>query len=74
MVHLVFSGQANRSILKGRIIHSIDAFYCAEIDANVYGDHYRAHKCRPGRNAAIVLNRRLKRCFKMFPLSVVLIA
>jgi hypothetical protein len=65
----MFSGQVNGSILKDRITHSIEALYCVAIGVNVYGDHCRVHRDRPGRNAALIFNLRLKRCFEMFPLS-----
>jgi hypothetical protein len=64
----VFSGQANGSILKDHIILPIDTINCID-RCNVYGDYCRAHKCRPIRDAAIVFNLRLKRCFEIFPLS-----
>jgi hypothetical protein len=64
----MFSDQANGSILKGHIILPINAVN--RVDRyNVYGDYCQAHKRRPGRDAAIVFNLRLKCCFEMFPLS-----
>jgi hypothetical protein len=51
----MFSDQATGSVLKDRIILSINAVDCVD-RCNVYGDYCRVHKGKPGRDAALIFN------------------